>query len=100
MCLLLYAGLRVNVKQLEGTAVTNSHVTPPVIWYFPEHNLPDVVTDRFAVLFEAKPKWRLEEITPFLQNLPSCQSAGVLLTKFARVNTLNGVKYYSSKHSK
>jgi len=93
-------GLTVNLKQLEGISVTNNLSSPPVIWHFPEYSLPEVITDRFTVLFEAKPKWELEEITPFLRNLPSCQSIGILLTKYARLNTVNGVKLYSSKHCK
>jgi len=89
------------MKQLEGIAVTNLQTSPACIWHFPEYNLPENTTDRFAVLFETKPKWKLEEITPFLQNISSTShSVGILLTKFARVANTNGIKYYSSKHSK
>jgi len=94
-------GLVVQLKQLEGLAVCDTESEPAVIWSLPEESLPDTIQDRFAVLFEAKPKWTHDEIVPFIKSLAfSAQSVGVLLTKHARVHTANNRKYYCAKHSK
>jgi len=94
-------GLVVQLKQLEGLAVYDTESEPAVIWSLPEESLPDTIQDRFAVLFEAKPKWTQDEIVPFIKSLAfSAQSVGVLLTKHARVHTANNRKYYCAKHSK
>ena len=85
--------------QLEGVAITD--LEKSVIWYFSESMLPETVSDRFAVLFETKSKWRQDEIMPYIMDLVvSPQMAGSLLTKYSSVHTANRIKYYSAKHSK
>jgi len=94
-------GLKVDLNQLKGIAVTDVGSSPQVIWYFPEEELPDTIQDRFAVLFQTKSKWKQEEIMPYVVNVAvSVQNASLLLTKHSRVHTVQGIKYYSSKHAK
>lgn len=98
---MLFEGLKVNIKQLDGIAICDKESSPPVIWYFPEEALPDNLTERFMTLFQTKSKWRQDEIFPYIETVTtSSQNVGSLLTKFARVHTENGIKYYSAKHSK
>ncbi|ODN04174.1 Sister chromatid cohesion protein DCC1 [Orchesella cincta] len=94
-------GLKVSPNQLSGIAVYDEDCSPPVIWHFPEDNLPETFTDRLALLFETKARWKLNEISPFTEVFsPPSQNVGNLLTKYARSTTVNGVKYYFSKHGK
>ncbi|XP_063989780.1 sister chromatid cohesion protein DCC1 isoform X3 [Diachasmimorpha longicaudata] len=66
---------------------------------FPESSLAEEIQERFNQLFQAKDKWTIDEIAPYILRLTT-QGSNVtaLLTKYARSSTLNGVKYYSSKH--
>ena len=96
-----HVGLEVNLSQLEGVAVKDMESAPPSIWYFPEEALPESLPERIGVLFETKSKWSQDDIMPYIQNVSvSAQSATTLLTKYSRVHTVRGVKYYSSKHTK
>jgi len=49
-----------------GLAIAKPESQPPVIRFFPEYDLPEDVPQRFMALFAMKPKWTLEEITPYL----------------------------------
>lgn len=99
--ILFFSGLKVNLNQLQGIAVFDEESFPSVIWHFPEHNLPESFTDRLRLLFETKKRWKLDEISPFIELFaPPSQNVGNLLTKYARSTTVGGVKYYSSKHGK
>ncbi|CAL8102233.1 unnamed protein product [Orchesella dallaii] len=94
-------GLIVGLNQLNGIAVCDEECSPPVIWHYPEYNLPETFTDRLGLLFETKVRWKLTEISPFIEVFsPPSQNVGNLLTKYARSTTVNGVKYYFSKHGK
>jgi len=97
----LCVGLGVKLKQLEGVAIVDEDASPPVIWHFPEHQLPLSPAERLAALFDAKSKWTYQEILPYVKNVASTLPAvGHLLNKFSRVFTVNGVKFYSSKHNR
>ena len=70
------------------------------IRYFPEANLPIVIQDRLTVLFNTKEKWTLNEITPFVINLPTPKlNVKALLTKYARGSRVNGEQVFCSKHN-
>ncbi|KAF2365200.1 Rho GTPase-activating protein domain [Trinorchestia longiramus] len=93
-------GVNTSIDQLEGVAVVDRIATPAVVWHFPEYQLPEDHSERFAALFEAKEKWTLSEITPYIVELSSSTcSVSSLLAKHSRAATHLGIKYYSAKHS-
>ncbi len=68
--------------------------------HFDEADLPENVHDRFRILFDKKEKWTLEEIDPYLKRITTKKlNAAALLTKFARVSKVDGVKYFGAKHA-
>lgn len=95
-------GLTVSLTDhLPGICVYDHDLSPPLIWHFPEYQLPEIFTERLSLLFETKRRWKLEEIQPFIEQFaPPGQNCGNLLTKYARCSTVNGVKYFTSKHGK
>lgn len=59
-----------------------------LITYFPLHNLPLHAPTRFADLFLTRPRWRPEEMTPFLKGLTrdgDKKEQDKLIAKFVRV---------------
>ena len=83
------------VEHLEGLALINNDQ----IKYFPEVKLPTTIQDRLSVLFDAKEKWSLQEITPFVINMTTPKlNVKALLTKYARASRVNGQQVFSSKH--
>ncbi|KAK2721208.1 sister chromatid cohesion protein DCC1-like [Artemia franciscana] len=92
-------GVVVDIKHLSGLAIAKPESQPPVIRFFPEYDLPEDVPQRFMALFAMKPKWTLEEITPYLIRLvSSSKDVNALLTKHSRASVVNGVRYFSAKH--
>ncbi|XP_031829296.1 sister chromatid cohesion protein DCC1 [Nomia melanderi] len=90
-------------EYLSGIALItwNSSTLKKEVVSFLETDLSRNIYDRFNELFKAKDKWTVEEITPYVLNLTTNQmNVNALLTKYARCSTVNGVKYYSSKHGK
>lgn len=84
---------------LIGLAFVDHNSEPAVIRYFPECALSEDVKTRFRQLFDVKDSWTIEELTPYVQ--PLCagkMTVSVLVTKFARAFTKNGVKHYTSKY--
>ncbi|KAG1709142.1 Sister chromatid cohesion protein DCC1 [Nymphon striatum] len=78
--------------------LTDTQSTPPVIWYFPTHNLPYDINERFNLLFKTREKWTHDEITPFIQDLATLKlTVNAMLTKYARTSNINGTKFYNSK---
>jgi sister chromatid cohesion protein DCC1 len=62
--------------------------TGPHIRYFAYHSLPSHVATRFADLFLTRPRWRPEDMTPFLRGLyPAYDSKAKdkLVAKYVRV---------------
>lgn len=92
-------GMTTQLSYLEGLALVDRSVKPEIISYFPVHELPEDVTERFQLLFKTKEKWTLEELIPYVECLCVEGSAGVgtLLTKHARVSSQKGVKVYSAR---
>ncbi|XP_022899835.1 sister chromatid cohesion protein DCC1 [Onthophagus taurus] len=94
-------GMIVNEDMLHGIAIIDRKSIPPVIREFKADVLPDNVIERLKVLFEVKDKWTFEEISPYVENLTSTNfGPSALLAKHTRISTTDGVKYYSSKHSR
>ncbi|CAK9821068.1 Sister chromatid cohesion protein DCC1 [Anthophora plagiata] len=96
---------KMNPKEeyLRGIALViwnNSTVKNEVI-AFPEIDLPKNINERFNLLFKAKDKWTVQEISPYISKLATNKmNVNALLTKYARCSIVNGIKYYSSKHDK
>ncbi|GJQ76444.1 hypothetical protein Trydic_g2157 [Trypoxylus dichotomus] len=94
-------GMVATEDMLHGIAIIDRKSIPNVIWAFHEENLPENINERFQVLFEAKEKWTVNEIAPYIQNLTTEKfDVSALLAKYTRTSTIQGTKYYSSKHSK
>lgn len=92
-------GMIVKEEMLGGIAIIDRSTNPSVVWAFPENKLPDTIPERFQMLFKAKQKWTVAEITPYVQSLTTDKmDANSLLAKYARASTVQGVRYYSSKH--
>jgi len=88
-------------EMLYGVAIVNRKSYPHVVWAFEESDLPDDISERFRVLFEAKDKWTVPEITPYIRRLATkVLDVNALLAKHARASKVDGVKYYSAKHAK
>ncbi|KAG1446173.1 hypothetical protein G6F46_000653 [Rhizopus delemar] len=68
------------------------------IRYFPASELSTDAAKRFFTLFQAKERWTLEEITPFLMDLaPMEKERESLLFKFARISRVGNTVYYTSR---
>lgn len=92
-------GMTVLDKHLRGVSLVNLKNQPPVIWHFPERNLPFNPAERFSVLFKARAKWTEEDIEPYIVNLlgPN-QKTSALFLKYTRTSKNDsGQKVYSSK---
>ncbi|XP_065646559.1 sister chromatid cohesion protein DCC1 isoform X3 [Hydra vulgaris] len=92
-------GMNVKSDHLLGIALTDLKYQPPLVWHFPEHNLPDDPAQRFNFLFKTREKWTYKEIEPYLKNIVgSNENLNTLLLKFTRSSTAdNGEKVYNSK---
>jgi sister chromatid cohesion protein DCC1 len=94
-------GMIPDEELLYGIAIIDRKSEPNIISAFPEENLSEDINERFNMLFKAKEKWSVPEITPYIQRLTTQKmDVNALLAKFARASTVEGVKYYSAKHAK
>ncbi|XP_041975696.1 sister chromatid cohesion protein DCC1 [Aricia agestis] len=94
-------GMVTDESQLSGVALIDKSSTPQVIWGFVEEDLPEDIGERFKVLFQTKPKWTVDEISPYIQLYATEKlNVNALLTKHARASTLDGVRVFSAKHMK
>ena len=59
--------MKTSEKYLEGMALMDKNSKPQVIWYYSEYDLPEEVIERFRLLFQAKEKWTVDEIRPYVQ---------------------------------
>merc|ERR1712048_1013637 len=81
--------------------LVDSEQSPPVIKRFTEDSLPVNIQDRLNVLFNARERWTLTEISPFIEPLTTNKlNVNALLTKYARPLNISGVKYFCAKHGK
>ncbi|GAB1603365.1 Hypothetical predicted protein [Argonauta hians] len=91
-------GMTTHLRQTEGIALVNQESKPGVIWYFNAEDLPEDLTERFSILFQAREKWTLNEITPYLKDLETGKiDVSTMLLKHARPSTRNGQRFYSSR---
>ncbi|KAF8797316.1 Sister chromatid cohesion protein DCC1 like protein [Argiope bruennichi] len=91
-------GMKCDLKQLRGLALTDLTNRPEVIFHFPTQNLPENIKERFEMLFKVKEKWDYDEIVPYLEDrtYPG-NDVKALLIKYTRESTKDGRKMYSSK---
>ena len=94
-------GVVTDLDQLSGLVLVDEEKSPAVIRRFSEESLPVSVADRLGVLFSARERWTLDQISPFVQPLTTLKlNVNALLTKYARPLNINGVKYFCAKHGK
>lgn len=60
-------GMVTDESMLEGVAIIDRQSNPNVIRAFHEDTLPEEIIERFKVLFEAKEKWTVPEIAPYIK---------------------------------
>jgi len=93
-------GITTDLAQLAGLVLVEDK-DPPVIKRFTESSLPLTITDRLTVLFSARERWTVEEISPFVSTLTTTKlNVNALLTKHARALNIGGTKYFCAKHGK
>jgi len=94
-------GISTDLNHLQGLVLLEEDKSPAVIKRFAEDSLPLTIGERLNVLFSAREKWKLEEISPFVSPLTTNKlNVNALLTKFARPVNICGVKYFCAKHGK
>lgn len=64
---ILFLGLKVDVKQLEGLALIDSDTKPPIISLYPESDLPEEIQPRIEELFTVREKWTFDQIKPYVE---------------------------------
>jgi len=90
--------LDTNEDYLLGLAIIDKKNRPSTIRRFSSKDLPLNAAKRFDVLFEAKEKWTLKEITPYLTDL--CldgQTVYSILSKYSRSSITGGEKVFSTR---
>jgi len=93
-------GITTDLAQLAGLVLVEDK-DPPVIKRFAESTLPLSITERLSVLFTARERWTLDEISPFVSSLTTTKlNVNALLTKHARALNMGGKKYFCAKHGK
>lgn len=92
-------GMTMDEKQLKGIGIIDKTSQPPCIKSLHEEFLPTNLHDRLRALFRAKDKWTLEEIEPYIEFFTTPQlGVTMILSKFSRSLTIDGVRVYVSKH--
>jgi len=82
----------------KGIALIESISNEIHIKYFPSTTLPDTARDSFIELFKVRPKWKYDEIVPYLINIVDPGSTiEQLLAKYTRINQTPQGKIYSSR---
>jgi len=94
-------GITTELSQLKGLMLVDEKVEPPTIRRFTEASLPEGVNDRLNILFKARERWTLQDISPFVAPLTTPKlNVNALLTKYARPLNVQGTKYFCAKHGK
>ncbi|KAF9794790.1 hypothetical protein SFRURICE_017480 [Spodoptera frugiperda] len=94
-------GMVTDESLLSGIALVDKSSTPQVVWGFSETDLPEEINQRFKILFQTKPKWTVDQISPYIECYATEKlNVNALLTKYARASTQDGVRVFSAKHMK
>ncbi|KAK9794336.1 hypothetical protein WJX73_004181 [Symbiochloris irregularis] len=74
-----------HVSMLKAEVLTETLSGEHILKYFPESRLSKIPEQRFAQLFQARARWKLDDLEPFLQGLQAPgQSIESLLLRHAR----------------
>lgn len=65
--------LQPDVAMLKAEVLVEASPGEQILKYFPVSRLSKVPEQRFAQLFQARARWRLDELEPFLQGLQVCK---------------------------
>jgi len=89
----------VDLSLLLGNYLPSNPPQPPTVLYFPLSSLSPVVTQRFSDLFLTRPKWRAQDLMPFLQDVAiDGKERDKMLLKYCRSTTDgSGCVWYTSK---
>ncbi|GJE95859.1 sister chromatid cohesion protein Dcc1 [Phanerochaete sordida] len=90
----------VDLKLLLGNFLANPapFTQAPLISYFPASELPADPASRFADLFLTRPRWKADEITPFLADIVvDNKERDRLLLKYARAITDKAGVWYTAR---
>lgn len=95
-------GMKADPRHLQGLGLISEsgedERRQKTISYFPVDSLPEDPKARFARLFEVRPIWDLESITPYVTPITSKNSTlEALLFKHARSYNKDGKKVYSKR---
>jgi len=95
-------GITTCLSHLSGLCIIDdTKPEAPLIKHFPESSLPEAVQERLSVLFTARERWTLEDISPYIKPLTTAKlNVNALLTKYARTLNIGGAKYFCAKHGK
>ncbi|XP_026728333.1 sister chromatid cohesion protein DCC1 [Trichoplusia ni] len=94
-------GMITDESMLSGIALVDKTSTPKVVWGFAESDLPEEINERFKILFQTKPKWSVDQISPYIECYATEKlNVNALLTKYARASTQDGIRVFSAKHMK
>jgi len=94
-------GMKTDILQLSGLVLVEDDKTPVTVRRFTEESLPETIQERLQVLFNARDRWTLAEVSPFVEPLTTLKlNVNALLTKYARPISVGGVKYFCAKHGR
>jgi len=99
-------GIKAEIGHLAGLALVVDSTgglggSQTVVKRFPESALPNSIQERLEVLFSAREKWSVPDVTPYIQPLTTPKlNVNALLTKYARPVNVHGVKFFCAKHGK
>lgn len=92
-------GMIMEESYLAGLGIIDRESQTPSISGLFEENMPMVLSERLLILFKSKPKWTLQEISPYIELFVTPQLAiTALLAKHVRTLIENGTRYYVAKH--
>jgi sister chromatid cohesion protein DCC1 len=92
-------GMIMNENFLGGIGLVDRESQMPSIRGMFEENLPTDLMERLKVLFKAKEKWTLQQISPYVDVFTTPKlEVTALLAKFCRSITENNVRFFVAKH--
>eukprot|EP00123_Amoebidium_parasiticum_P020854 comp57646_c0_seq1/m.47810 comp57646_c0_seq1/g.47810 ORF comp57646_c0_seq1/g.47810 comp57646_c0_seq1/m.47810 type:complete len:385 (-) comp57646_c0_seq1:616-1770(-) len=96
-------GCTADVNLLKGYALTDTSVKGDAIFLYSKHSLPLDPTACLATLFQFRPRWEINDIRPYVEDLCARgQTVEAFLLKHARCSTdlATGKRMVNSKYDK
>lgn len=91
--------MHITEDHLAGIAIIDRESPQHSIRGLSEENMTMDLTDRLRFLFKTKPRWSLQEITPYVEVFTTPQlTITSLLAKNVRSHVENGKRVYVAKH--